>query len=395
MKKFKIKALSLAAAAVIAMSSASPAYAWMPTPDLVTQAELGNLFFNGFSIEKIISGVINNASLKLEKYKLLLEGKKPEEPAVTNPAKPAESEALPYSLPESVKSGYLFKPADAGKYTGNHYKKLNGNVPVFADSDLAKEAYEKYGRRDSLNRCTAAIALLGKELMPTEPRGSISGIKPTGWHTVRYDDLIQDKYLYNRSHLLAYSLTGENANEDNLITGTRYMNQEGMEPFESRIANYINRTGNHVLYRVTPIFEGNNLLASGVHMEAVSLEDGGDGIMFNVYVYNVQPGIVIDYKDGSSYAEPEEKIEEEIKKPEPAEDVNNNASQNSGIVKPGNTSGGDYSEYTYVLNTNTFKFHYPNCASVARMSEKNKLGSDLTRDELMRLGYSPCGNCKP
>lgn len=194
-------------------------------------------------------------------------------------------------------------PSAYPEYSGRVYTEINGNVPFFTDKDKSPECFKMFTEHDSLGRCGAAFACIGREMLPEEPRGRIGDIRPSGWHTVRYDDLIEDKYLYNRCHLIAYSLCGENANENNLITGTRYMNVEGMLPFETLVADYVRRTGNHVLYRVTPEFLGDNLLASGVLMEAYSVEDSGRGCSFCVYVYNIQPGIEIDYADGSSRVE--------------------------------------------------------------------------------------------
>lgn len=188
---------------------------------------------------------------------------------------------------------------DIPEYSGEPYIVLNGNEPDFSEEDLTEEAFETYSELDRLGRCGTAYANICMEIMPTEERGSIGQVKPTGWHTVKYD-IVDGKYLYNRCHLIGYQLSGENANEKNLITGTRYMNVEGMLPFENMVADYVEETQNHVLYRVTPIFEGENLLANGVQMEAISVEDQGEGILFNVYVYNVQPGISIDYLTGES-----------------------------------------------------------------------------------------------
>lgn len=185
-------------------------------------------------------------------------------------------------------------------YSGEPFVEVNGNIPYFSESELTEEAYEEYGSLDALGRCGVCTACIGKELMPTGERESISSIKPTGWCNVRYKGVVEGGYLYNRCHLIGYQLTGENRNRENLITGTRYMNVEGMLPFENMVAEYIEKSGNHVLYRVTPVFEGDNLLAYGVRIEAQSVEDGGDGIRFNVFCYNVQPGIKINYKDGSS-----------------------------------------------------------------------------------------------
>ena len=179
------------------------------------------------------------------------------------------------------------------------YVVINDNVPDFKESDLVNESYEEYAPLDALGRCGVAMACVGQDIMPTEDRGSIGQVKPSGWHTVKYD-IVDGKYLYNRCHLIGYQLTGENANKQNLITGTRYLNIEGMLPFEDMIADYVKETGNHVIYRVTPVFDGDDLVASGVQMEAISVEDDGEGICFHVYAYNAQPGIVIDYATGES-----------------------------------------------------------------------------------------------
>lgn len=185
------------------------------------------------------------------------------------------------------------------KYNGVDSVIINNNKPFFKESDYTTTSYENYSEFDSLGRCGVAMASIGIDLMPTEERGSIGMVKPSGWHTVKYD-IVDGKYLYNRCHLIGYQLTGENANKQNLITCTRQMNTKGMLSYENEIAEYIKNTGNHVLYRVTPIFEGENLLATGVELEAYSIEDNGEGIQFNVFVYNVQEGIEIDYLTGES-----------------------------------------------------------------------------------------------
>lgn len=201
-----------------------------------------------------------------------------------------------------------FNLSDIPKYLDKPYIDVNNNTPFFNISDLTEGSFEEYSPLDNLDRCGVAYACVGKDVMPTEKRGSIGSVKPSGWHTVKYDN-IDGKYLYNRCHLIGYQLTGENANEKNLITGTRYLNVEGMLPFENITADYIKETNNHVLYRVTPIFENNNLLADGVLMEEYSVEDKGEGICFCVYAYNVQPDIVIDYSNGNS------KLSDIVKKP--------------------------------------------------------------------------------
>lgn len=198
-----------------------------------------------------------------------------------------------HALQAAASAGFASSEGDAP------YAVLNGNIPEFEESQMVPESFEEYYGLDSLGRCTGAIACIGTDLMPAEERGAIGAVKPTGWHTVKYD-CVDGKYLYNRCHLIGYQLAGENANERNLITGTRFMNVEGMLPFENMVADYIKETGNHVLYRVTPVFEGDNLLAEGVRMEARSIEDDGDGICFDVLVYNIQPGIELDYSTGAS-----------------------------------------------------------------------------------------------
>ncbi len=191
-------------------------------------------------------------------------------------------------------------PVGEKEYETASYIVLDDNIPSFTKEELAREPFEYYSDLDYLGRCGPATAMISKDLMPTEERGGIGQVKPTGWHTVKYD-VVNGKYLYNRCHLIGYQLTGENANEKNLMTGTRFLNVEGMLPFEDMVAEYIRYTGRHVLYRVTPIYEGENLLASGVQMEAFSVEDNGQGICFNVYICNAQPGVIINYANGESH----------------------------------------------------------------------------------------------
>ena len=201
---------------------------------------------------------------------------------------------------DSVKQSIESSSDSIPEYNGYAYIEINNNRPFFEKEEISTEAFEIYSDLDTYGRCGTAYANVCQELMPTEERGEIGMIRPSGWHTVKYPEVIEDLYLYNRCHLLGYQLTGENANEKNLITGTRYMNIDGMLPFENEVAEYVHETNNHVLYRVTPIFEGNNLVADGVLMEAYSVEDSGKGVQFCVFVYNVQPGIEIDYKTGDS-----------------------------------------------------------------------------------------------
>ena len=190
------------------------------------------------------------------------------------------------------------------EYSQSPYIEINNNKPLFAESEYTTKAFETYSDLDSLGRCGVAYANICKEIMPAEneKRGAISSVKPTGWQTAKYPGVVDGNYLYNRCHLIGYQLAGENANAKNLITGTRYMNVEGMLPFENKVDEYIGKNPeNHVLYRVTPIFENQNLVANGVQMEAYSVEDNGKGVCFNIYVYNVQPGVEIDYTTGNSH----------------------------------------------------------------------------------------------
>lgn len=205
------------------------------------------------------------------------------------------------SSTDSVQTATLFSLDDIPEFSDSPYVTVNDNIPYFTENDLTTEAFETYSELDDLGRCGVAYANVCQELMPTEERGEIGQVKPTGWHTVKYD-FVSGKYLYNRCHLLGYQLTGENANEQNLITGTRYLNVEGMLPFENMVADYVEETDNHVLYRVTPIFQDDELVARGVLMEGLSVEDDGEGICFNVYCYNNQPGVIIDYATGESQA---------------------------------------------------------------------------------------------
>ena len=209
----------------------------------------------------------------------------------------------------SVPDGYTVRTRDEivslvtlPTYAGNAYEYIDGGVPLFTEQELTTQSFAYYSELDDLGRCGVCMASIGQDLMPDEERGSISEVKPTGWHSVRYDG-VDGGSLYNRCHLIGYQLTGENANPQNLITGTRYLNVDGRLDFENKVANYVSDTGNHVLYRVTPVFEGHNLLASGVLMEAESVEDRGESLRFCVYCFNVQPGISINYADGSSAKE--------------------------------------------------------------------------------------------
>lgn len=204
------------------------------------------------------------------------------------------------NIVEALNPLYKIDLASVPEYSGSPYVEINGNMPDFTSEDLTVSSFETYSSLDFLGRCGVAYANLSGELMPESERESIQSVTPTGWENNAYD-IVENEYLYNRCHLIGYQLSGENANENNLITGTRYMNVEGMLPFENEVAEYLEYSGNHVLYRVTPIFEGTNLVASGVEMEAMSVEDNGAGVCFHVYVYNVQPGIEIDYETGENW----------------------------------------------------------------------------------------------
>ena len=248
-------------------------------------------------------------------------------------------------------------------YFGQAYVPIDDNVPGFTEDELTTDSYEYYSPLDELGRCGFARSCVGVDLMPTEERGSIGSVKPSGWQTVKYD-CVDGKYLYNRCHLIGFQLTGENANKQNLITGTRYMNVDGMLPFENLVADYVKETENHVLYQVTPLYDGENLVADGVQMEALSVEDGGEGVCFNVYVYNIQPGVVIDYATGESRLDDE-------------------------------TAASAGGETIYVLNTSSKRFHTPDCSGAASISEANRQEFAGSRQDLLDQGYAPCGACKP
>ncbi len=247
-------------------------------------------------------------------------------------------------------------------YAGEPWAQIGDNTPRFDKSDLSA-AFEAYSPLDELGRCGPAAACIGPELMPTEDREPIGMIRPSGWQLVKYD-FVDGKYLYNRCHLIGFQLTGENANEENLITGTRYMNTNGMLPFENQVAKYIRNTGNHVLYRVTPEFDGDDLLCRGVRMEAYSVEDKGEGVSFHVFAYNVQPGVTIDYATGES------RLTEESAPATPA-------------------------AFTYTLNIRSMKFHDPGCSGAAKIADDNRKTYTGTRDDLLADGYTPCGICQP
>lgn len=255
------------------------------------------------------------------------------------------------------------------------YVEINNNIPQFDKDEITAESFEEYSDLDALGRCGVAVACIGRDIMPTEERGAIGQIKPSGWQLAKYD-IVDGKYLYNRCHLIGYQLSGENANEKNLITGTRSMNVDGMLPFENMVADYVEETNNHVMYRVTPIYDGDDLVAKGVQMEAYSVEDKGQGISFNVFVFNSQPGIEINYKDGTSKLS--------------ADDAANDADENK--TQKGETAGEDEE---YVLNTNTKKIHRKDCSSVKDIKGKNKEAYTGMKEYLLDNGYTECDRCKP
>ena len=265
--------------------------------------------------------------------------------------------------------------AEVPEFSGEPYVVINGGEPFFTKEEITTESYEKYSELDELGRCGVAMACIGRDLMPTEERGEIGHVKPSGWVQAQYD-CVPGKYLYDRCHLIGFQLTGENDNEKNLITGTGYMNVDGMLPFENMIADYVKETGNHVIYRVTPIYkEKYDKVASGVLMEAYSVEDEGEGIKFNVYCYNNQPGIEIDYFDGRSW--------ESGEAPPPKNDGEGDGGDGGSV--------GD-GDVTYVINTSTKKIHLPTC----RYADGNNVKeSTKTLEELLGDNYTACGVCKP
>ena len=333
------------------------------------------------------------------------EGQDQEEAALQEQTKDSEK-AAPDMTIQTLSVGEI--PA----YSGEAAIEVNQNVPGFTKEDYTTEAFEQYSPLDELGRCHAAYACVGEEIMPTEERGAIGMVKPSGWHTVKYD-FVDGKYLYNRCHLIAYMLSGENANTENLITGTRYLNTEGMLPYENQVADYVHNTGNHVLYRVTPLYEGDNLVASGVVIEASSVEDRGKSLSFHVYCYNVQPGITIDYATGDSTLAEDDQTEnvrgiaselevfaadalEETKAAAGDQSLENVVTAAVQEETSAEQDGGNAKEERdYVLNKNTKKFHYPWCSSADDIKKKNRKDFTGTREEVISQGYVPCKRCNP
>lgn len=279
-------------------------------------------------------------------------------------------------------------------FSGQAYTEINGNIPYFTSNEITVEPFETYSPLDQLGRCGVAYANICKELMPTEERGEIGMIKPSGWHTQKYPGIVEGGFAYNRCHLIGFRLAGENANERNLITGTRYMNVDGMLPFEKMVADYIyDHPDNHVLYRVTPMFDGEDLVAHGVLMEAYSVEDDGAGVSFCIYCYNSQPGLCIDYRTGETSLD--EDYEGEYAVTNQFSEGNNDTHDQPYIAEGQGEDKEVAEETTYIINTNTGKFHYPTCSSVKDMASKNVMETTETRDQLVNEGYSPCGRCNP
>ena len=297
------------------------------------------------------------------------------------PSKPEASTAQLDQIPE---------------YDGQPYSTVNNNEPMFTSDELKRNTFEEYSELDSLGRCGTAFALVGVETMPTSEREDIGSVTPSRWRICRYDDLIEDRYLYNRCHIIGFQLTGENANPLNLFTGTRYLNVSGMLPFENEVASYVRTTRNHVLYRVTPVFVGNELVARGVHMEAESVEDNGKGISFNVFVHNIQPGVEIDYATGGSWrGDDADEVAAELAAQLSAEQAAYTSETEPDTTPETTVKTVDMSEFDYVVNTGSMRFHLPSCESVAEMAEKNREGFNGTRDELLEQGYEPCNRCNP
>ncbi len=273
--------------------------------------------------------------------------------------------AVSWYISQQSRPVYSQSVQDVPGFSGDPYVVINSNQPEFSVEELTAASYEYYSPLDALGRCGYAMACIGTDLMPTEERQSISQVHPTGWVQAQYD-FVDGRSLYNRCHLIGFQLTGENANERNLITGTRYCNVQGMLPFENMIADYILETDNHVAYRVTPVFTEQELVCRGIQMEAWSVEDRGDGICFNVYVYNVQPGVEIDYATGESWL--------------------------SGHDAPETTAAG---EQTYLLNTSSHKFHTADCAQGQDIKADNRQNYTGSREDLLEQGYTPAGCCNP
>lgn len=293
--------------------------------------------------------------------------------------------AVPGFAPTLTREELLQAPPT---YAGEPILVVNGDKPFFTKEDFAAEEGFTFSELDQLGRCGPAMGLLSLDTRPTEKRGPIGEIRPSGWHTVRYDDRIEDRYLYNRCHLLGYQLCGVNDDPRNLITGTRYMNIEGMLPVENAVNAYIGLNKVHVLYRVTPVFLGEDLLASGVLIEAASAEDRGRGLSLCRYVFNVQPGVLIDTRDGSSEKDPAWTAPE--RDLQPLEELG--PAEEAGARE---LPEGEVLSRAYILNTKTKKFHLPGCSYAENVQAENREIFEGSREELLEQGYSPCGRCRP
>lgn len=336
---------------------------------------------------EIVEGTLENQLTKNETEEDITDNSVAEKTTQKAEDKATEKETQKVNKPESV-GGDNSKAvlSNIPEYSGRPFVVINGNVPSFNKYELTTKGYETYASLDSLGRCGGAVASCGREIMPRpdEDRGSISGVKPSGWVQAQYD-CVSGKYLYNRCHLIGWQLSAENANKRNLITGTRYMNTEGMLPFENMVADYIRETDNHVAYRITPIYDGNDLVAKGVQMEAYSVEDDGEGICFNVFCYNVQPGVKIDYTTGKSWSADDNR--ETTKRPvviapvETTKKVVETTKQQNAVTGQ------------YVLNTNSKKIHKTHCHHINKMNEANKKSYSGSIDDLYSQGYTTCGTC--
>lgn len=332
---------------------------------------------------EIVETTLENQTTENETETDLKESSETEKATEKTTEKETEKVNKPSSVGDDNSKAELSKIPE---YSGRPYVVINENIPSFNKYELTTKGYETYASLDSLGRCGGAIASCGREIMPgpDEDRGSISSVKPSGWIQAQYD-CVSGKYLYNRCHLIGWQLSAENANKRNLITGTRYMNTEGMLPFENMVADYIRETNNHVAYRITPIYDGSDLVATGVQMEAYSIEDDGEGICFNVFCYNVQPGVKIDYTTGRSWATESNK---ETTKKVVATPIETTKKQVEETKKP-------VSYDTYAYSAKSDKFHYPSCRYAKTIKSENYCEYTGSRQDMINKGYIPCKNCNP
>lgn len=319
----------------------------------------------GCSTDSLSSSAISSKTNSQEQSITSITSKQEDEQSLTSLSSQQEAtQPNPAKLPITL--------ADIPQFSGQPYVEINNNVPFFEENEKTTNAFQHYFELDELGRVTMAYGSLGQEILPEEERGDISSIHPTGWVQNRYECIKDGQALYNRCHLIAFSLSGQNANPKNLMTGTRYMNVKGMQPFESKTLDFIRNTNMHVMYQVTPMFDGDNLVANGVLMQAKSVEDNGQGLSFNVFCYNVQPGVGIDYKTGENWLE-----------------------ENLSTTSASNPSQSDQQAKDYVLNTRSHKFHDPSCDSVSDMAPRNRQDVHESKESLLAQGYSPCQRCNP